>query len=148
MKPWQKKKDIKNSINRLDEMDDDSDASSTDRRRDTKRGAAPQSDAPVAELEDFVKVTIPRRRLARWCNEPYFEKAVVDSFVRLFLGEDDQGEKVYRLCQIVDVKKGEKTYKFPTANRREIPVRWFCSSCASFCEGFEANTLFFSTDFH
>lgn len=121
MKPWQQKKQ-KSTSDRLDEALD-SDDDSTDRRKSRDSGtAAPQSDAPVAELEDFAKVTIPRRRLARWCNEPFFAKAVIDSYVRLFLGEDDNGEKVYRLCQIVDVSKGEKTYKFPTANRREVPV--------------------------
>jgi len=79
---------------------------------------------PVAEanLEDFRKVTIPRRRLARWCNEPYFEAAVLECFVRLFIGEDDNGEKVYRLCEIVDVKDGVKTYKFPVANQNDKPV--------------------------
>ena len=35
---------------------------------------------------------------------------------------NDNGEKVYRLCQIIEVNKGDKTYKFPTSNRREVPV--------------------------
>lgn len=119
-KPWQQKK-TKSTVSRLDQMDE-SDEESTDDRRGPKEGGVPQVEAPAAELEDFAKVTIPRRRLARWCNEPFFMQAVKDSFVRLFLGEDDNGEKVYRLCQIIDVTKGDKTYKFPTANRRDIPV--------------------------
>ena len=120
VKPWQQKQKAKSSVSRLDQMSDSDD--SVGGRNDRNDSAAPQSEAPKAELEDFSKVTIPRRRLARWCNEPYFKKAVIESFVRLFLGEDDNGEKVYRLCQIVDVVKGEKTYNFPTANRRDIPV--------------------------
>jgi RNA polymerase-associated protein RTF1 len=117
-KPWQQKK-TKSTVSRLDQMDTDE---SADEGKGQKDPAAASKEAPPAELEDFAKVTIPRRRLARWCNEPFFVQAVQDSFVRLFLGEDDQGEKVYRLCQIVDVTKGEKTYKFPTANRREKPI--------------------------
>jgi RNA polymerase-associated protein RTF1 len=123
-KPWQQKKKQRSTISRLDQMDDDSDASSASERLAAKDDAlASQKAAPPAELEDFVKVNIPRRRLARWCNEPFFEQAVLDSFVRLFLGDDENGEKAYRLCQIIEVKKGEKTYNFPTLNRREKPVR-------------------------
>lgn len=121
VKPWQQKKS-KSTVSRLDQMDE-SDDESMDGRKDRKESGVAQSEAPKAELEDFAKVTIPRRRLARWCNEPFFAQAVEHSFVRLFLGEDDNGEKAYRLCQIIDVIKGEKTYKFPTANRRETPVR-------------------------
>ena len=60
--------------------------------------------------------------LARWCNEPFFKAAVLECFVRLFIGEDDNGEKVYRLCEIVDVNIGQITYKFPVANKNEKPV--------------------------
>lgn len=121
-KPWQQKKKQRSTISRLDQMDE-SDASSTSERLEVKRDTTvAQKAAPPAELEDLTKVTVPRRRLSRWCKEPFFEQAVIDSFVRLFLGEDENGEKVYRLCQVVDVKVGEKTYNFPTANRREKPV--------------------------
>jgi len=123
LKPWQQKKANKSSVSRLDQMDE-SDDESTGMRQKSKAeaGAALGTVIPPAEKEDFAKVTIPRRRLARWVNEPFFEQAVIDSYVRLFLGEDENGEKAYRLCQIVNVKKGQKLYNFPTANRREIPV--------------------------
>lgn len=127
LKPWQQKKKQRSTISRLDQMDVDSDASSVSERvAATDEAPVSQKAAPPAELEDFIKVTVPRRRLARWCNEPFFEQAVKESFVRLFLGEDDYGEKAYRLCQIVAVKDGEKSYNFPTANRREKPVSLFC----------------------
>jgi len=77
---------------------------------------------PEGNLEDYRKVTIPRRRLARWCNEPFFQAAVLECFVKIFIGDDDNGEKVYRLCEIVDVKEGPKTYKFPVANKNDKPV--------------------------
>ena len=117
LKPWQQKKS-KARVSQLDQMDDSDD--SVDQTGG--KAGVPQKEAPPAELEDLKKVTIPRRRLARWVNEPFFEQAVQDCFVRLFLGEDESGEKVYRLSEVVEVTKGEKTYNFPTANRRDKPV--------------------------
>lgn len=82
-----------------------------------------------ADLEDYLKITLPRRRLARWCKEPFFKKAVMESFVRLLIGDHD-GKKCYRLCQIVDIKKGKKSYNFPPANPQEKPVS---IQLSSFC---------------
>jgi RNA polymerase-associated protein RTF1 len=76
-----------------------------------------------ADLDEYRLVTIPRRRLARWCNEPYFEKAVMDFYVRLAIGRDQRTQKpCYRLCKIVGVKSSTQ-YQFPqTANSNEKPV--------------------------
>ena len=74
-----------------------------------------------ATVEDYAKITIPRRRLARWCNEPFFKDAVMNCFVRLSVGEH-QGKKMYRFCKIVGVSKGKKEYRFPPSNPREKPV--------------------------
>ena len=64
-----------------------------------------------------MKICIPRRRLATWCNEPYFLEAVVNSFVRVSIGQDKVTKKAcYRLCQIVDVLSFPKDYKFPQQN--------------------------------
>lgn len=126
LKPWQKKKTTRQStVSRLDrddgsdmDIDEDEDEKPKERRQvDATRAAA------NASLEDFMKVTIPRRRLARWCNEPFFKAAVLECFVRLFIGEDENGEKVYRLCEIVDVKEEGKTYKFPLANKDDKPIK-------------------------
>ena len=78
----------------------------------------------AAELEDYIRVTLPRRRLARWCHEPYFDRAVIGCFVRLFIGESEDGKKCYRLCEIVDVDKSKSEYKFPVASSKEKPVRF------------------------
>ena len=135
LKPWQKKAKAaekfarSSSISRLDRNDDDSDMDidDDDEKLDTKKGALTKTEPGTvgfvdAGLEDFLKVTIPRRRLARWCNEPFFDAAVLECFVRLFIGEDDKGEKVYRLCEIVDVKVDKRSYKFPLMNSNEAPI--------------------------
>ena len=57
-----------------------------------------------AQLEDYIKVWIPRRRLIRWCQEPYFEKAVTNFYVRIGIGRDAKTQKsCYRLCKILEV---------------------------------------------
>lgn len=128
LKPWQKKQAAKSTVSRLDqgdgsdmEIDEDDDEAAGKSKRRPRTSSAGGTDAD-AGLEDFLKVTIPRRRLARWCNEPFFQAAVLECYVRLFIGEDDKENKVYRLCEIVDVKTDKKTYKFPTVNRDEKPV--------------------------
>jgi RNA polymerase-associated protein RTF1 len=139
IKPWQQKqkeratrganvRQVKGEDD--DEEDDDDDDMDVDeddkvgRKASGSRSVPDRSSAPEAEagLAEFLKVTIPRRRLARWCNEPFFNAAVLECFVRLFIGEDDSGEKVYRLCEIVDVKTSPKSYKMPPANKVEKPV--------------------------
>jgi RNA polymerase-associated protein RTF1 len=134
LKPWQKKAKAaeklarSSSISRLDrDGDSDMDIDDDDEKGDAKKAARTKSEPGIvgfadAGLEDFLKVTIPRRRLARWCNEPFFDAAVLECFVRLFIGEDDQGEKVYRLCEIVDVKVDKRSYKFPLMNKNDTPI--------------------------
>jgi RNA polymerase-associated protein RTF1 len=116
--PWQEKKA---TSSRLDQGDSDEEPVEKSKR---KSKPAADSGAPVVEanLEDFIKVTVPRRRLARWCNEPFFQASVLECFVRLFIGEDEKGDKCYRLCEIIDVNVGVKTYMFPVANKKEKPI--------------------------
>lgn len=138
LKPWQQKQkeratrganvpQVKGEDDGEDEDDDDMDVDEDDgarRKVSGSRSVPDRSSTPEAEagLAEFLKVTIPRRRLARWCNEPFFNAAVLECFVRLFIGEDDSGAKVYRLCEIVDVKTSPKSYKMPPANKVEKPV--------------------------
>ena len=103
----------------MDIDDDDNEKVGTKSRARASGGAAVS--ATDAGLEDFLKITIPRRRLTQWCNEPFFDAAVLECFVRLFIGEDSNGEKVYRLCEIVDVKVDKRSYKFPVTEKNEKP---------------------------
>jgi RNA polymerase-associated protein RTF1 len=134
LKPWQQKKtrsarEPASRAEKEEESDDDMDIDDDElpnhqqqKKSRKKAGGAVQPREEVeATREDFLKCTIPRRRLARWCNEPFFEAAVLECFVRLFIGED-KGEKCYRLCEIVEVKHGE-TYMFPVTDpKKDKPV--------------------------
>jgi RNA polymerase-associated protein RTF1 len=116
-KPWQDSKGKKKATSDDDmEVDDDEEEDDKDDKVNDANAAT------EAALADFQKITIPRRRLDRWCNEPYFKDAVLNCYVRMFIGEDDQGEKQYRLCEIVDVMMGKKTYKFPRSETNATPT--------------------------
>jgi RNA polymerase-associated protein RTF1 len=124
LKPWQKKaqeaKSKKKTKSQLDEYEDEDD--------DAVMEEAPKTGSKFvkpAELEDYMLVTISRARLAKWCNEPYFEKAVMKGFVKLFVGENEEGKRCYRLCRIVSVDKSKQPYSLPkakNASRKEKPI--------------------------
>ena len=102
-------------------MVDDDDASDDD--GGTGKAAA------EAGLEDYQKVTLPRRRLARWCHEPFFKRAVINCYVKLFIGTNESNKRCYRLCKIVGVSSSEEgSYQIPMAKsnaKKERPVSCF-----------------------
>jgi RNA polymerase-associated protein RTF1 len=105
-----------------DDGESDDDRMAKTRQRDSSGGGGGGGAVVEATLEDYIQITLPRRRLARWCHEPFFNQAVIGCFARVFIGPDKAtGEKMYRLCEIVDVTKGKKEYKFP-AVPNEKPV--------------------------
>ena len=122
-KPWLQKRKT-----RLQREASESEESSDDDGEGAaggKRGIAEErgEDFVEAGLEDYIKVTIPRRRLARWCNEPFFEDAVQNMYVRISVGRDSKKMKqCYRLCKIVGVDKQAAEYKFPLI-KNDKPVR-------------------------
>jgi len=92
-----------------------------------------------AVLEDYQKLTVPRRRLMRWCHEPFFERAVRDFYVRLGIGRDHKTQKAcYRLCRITGVvdkseygfprTEGQKPVSASSASDGVFPV---CAALAS-----------------
>ena len=122
MKPWQKEALEKRTSSRLRQVG----ASDDEDENDMKEGA--QDAAPVvgrvlveADLEDYQKITLPRRRIGRWCNEPYFAEAVMNCFVKLFIGENEHGKRCYRLCKIVGVKSSSNPYQLPPV-KNQTPV--------------------------
>lgn len=137
LKPWQKKKEKsatkttrrapKTTAGSSDEdpmeMDGEEDGTPTLAAGGGADGAGSRGTPEVeADLADYQKVTIPRRRLAQWCNEPFFENAVQGCYVRLGIGESDDGKKLYRLCEVIHVGVGKSMYTFPPLNRKEKPV--------------------------
>lgn len=125
LKPWQqkdKKKQLSESSDDElvgDEVDQQTPTGSTKRRTEDL----------VAELEDYVKVMVPRRKLILWCNEPFFEKAVKNFYVRLGIGRDKVTQKpCYRLCKITGVvSKNEYSFS-PVENQKQVSIRFIAAN--------------------
>jgi hypothetical protein len=94
------------------------------------KGGSRKAGAPgrfvEADLESYQKITLPRRRLGRWCNEPFFEEAVHDCYVKLFIGINEEGKRCYRLCRIINVMTEKVKYNLPQV-KNEKPVSLRCS---------------------
>lgn len=123
LKPWQKKaaETRKSRLDQVEESDEEMEQADDDNYKKTTEDT--QRVVQEAELEDYLKITVSRRKLGRWCNEPYFKKAVVGCFAKLFIGENEQGKRCYRLCRIVDVEPAPKgSYSLP-AVKKEMAVR-------------------------
>mmetsp|Transcript_3977 Transcript_3977/g.8512 ORF Transcript_3977/g.8512 Transcript_3977/m.8512 type:complete len:659 (-) Transcript_3977:296-2272(-) len=118
-----KRKSKTNVFGSEDEDDDDDDSMGSDDdslgsyggRRGGRRGGRgrgygdeeeSEADAQLrktpVELPDVLSMQLTRSVLAKWALEPYFEQAVKNSFVRLYLGSSAHG-RTYRLCQVIGV---------------------------------------------
>ena len=108
--PWQKKQ--KASKKPVPESSDDDASMGVD--DDDERQGRKRTEDVEADLEDYKKVSTPRRRLGRWCHEPWFEKAVMNHYVRLSVGRDNKTQKAcYRFCKIEGVViKNEYTFTY------------------------------------
>jgi RNA polymerase-associated protein RTF1 len=115
IKPWQQTARKTTQLERESSEDE-----SFDERRGKEPGRKRAEDIP-ADLQDFSLVTIPRRRLIRWCNEPFFEDAIKQCYVRLGIGRDSKTQKAcYRLCKVIGVES-KKEYSFPP-ELNQMPV--------------------------
>jgi RNA polymerase-associated protein RTF1 len=117
LKPWQQKG---KKASQLQSSDDESVGveKKEDKPKDTSERRTEDAEA---DLEDYIKVSIPRRRLIRWCNEPFFEDAIKNCYVRLGIGRDNKTQKAcYRLCKIVGIET-KSEYSFP-ADDKQKPV--------------------------
>jgi len=136
LKPWQKaaketaskrqkRSTAKSQLDQYEEEeedDDDLDDVVAESGRRVSKQKEPKVEVP-ADLDDFLKVTLSRGRLGIWCSEPFFEEAVVGSYVKLFIGVDENSKKCYRLCRIVGVTTASKPYDLPNADRNAKPIR-------------------------
>ena len=110
------------SSSRLDQVGDSDDED--DIKEENEEVAAIEAGRALveADLEDYQKITLPRRRLGRWCNEPYFKEAVMNCYVKLFIGENDQGKRCYRLCKIIGVGTTKPYLLPPVKNQKPVCI--------------------------
>lgn len=121
LKPWQKQASQRRTSSRLDQALSDDEDEDDIKEENEEVAALGEGRAIVeADLDDYQKITLPRRRLGRWCNEPYFKEAVLNCYVKLFIGENDIGKRCYRLCKIVDIKSSKNYQLPPVKNQKPV----------------------------
>jgi hypothetical protein len=91
--------------------------------KDSSKGYILESSVPfaaddkdAAEYADYLKIFLRREELARVIREPFFEDFVTGCFVKYSMPSRPGASPIYRACQIVDVTRTEKVYKFSSAN--------------------------------
>jgi len=69
-------------------------------------------EAEMAAVEDYQRIQTRRIYMEKWVAEPFFESAVVGTFVRLVVGETpDKSTAVYRMCEVVAIEYNQRQYK-------------------------------------
>ncbi|KAI8915602.1 hypothetical protein EDD86DRAFT_196423, partial [Gorgonomyces haynaldii] len=70
----------------------------------------PEEVIPVT-FEDIKTLVITGDELENWCHRDNFDSTVKGAFVRLSVGKSGD-QRIYRLCQIVEVVEYHRTYRF------------------------------------
>ncbi|KAL0491281.1 RNA polymerase-associated protein RTF1 [Acrasis kona] len=107
----QKIKPVANSLSGSDMLDVDADRN---RRKITKTSSESTAKQAAVNItaQQLQKIVVRRSQLEKWFNEPYFEKIVAHCFVRVLVGTDQTGRKVYKLAQVAGLAKSKNPYKF------------------------------------
>jgi hypothetical protein len=95
-----------------DHLEDD------DAKLDIEAEAANKVDTSApAELIDYWRIQTRRRFIESILKEPYFKTALEGTFVRIVVGALDNGEKVYRMCEIKDVTSNANKVYLPDSKQ-------------------------------
>jgi hypothetical protein len=54
------------------------------------------------------RVRLSRNKLEKWCHLPFFPKVVTGCFVRIGIGQNNEGRPIYRVGEILEVVEGPK----------------------------------------
>ncbi|CAG8506958.1 900_t:CDS:10 [Ambispora leptoticha] len=76
-----------------------------------KAQSSPKFTGDELKFEDLKSIQITRRQIEKWMFVPIFEKTVIGCFVRLHIGMKENGTQIYRVCEIMDVRKHHRSYK-------------------------------------
>lgn len=103
-----------------DNSDDDNDDNITRKDQNKKRESSnitsneekEVDNSPLAELVDYQRIQTRRLFIEQWISEPFFDNVVKGSFVRLFVGVQDDVQ-IYRMCEVLDVLPYKRSYRLP-----------------------------------
>ncbi|KAL8292609.1 hypothetical protein RQP46_001221 [Phenoliferia psychrophenolica] len=83
--------------------EEDGEVDRYDKKSSSSKKAAQKGQQDVAGPELLKSVTVTRSKLAEFCAAPWFESWVKGAWVRYLIGQDDEGQPRYRLCQVEGV---------------------------------------------
>lgn len=66
----------------------------------------------LADLTDYQRIQTRRIFIDKWISEPFFDGVVIGSFVRLFIGLQNDVQ-IYRMCEVTDVVPYKRPYRLP-----------------------------------
>jgi RNA polymerase-associated protein RTF1 len=66
----------------------------------------------LADLTDYQRIQTRRMFIDKWISEPFFDGVVIGSFVRLFVGLQNEIQ-IYRMCEVTDVVPYKRPYRLP-----------------------------------
>ncbi|KAJ7918134.1 hypothetical protein B0H13DRAFT_1993489 [Mycena leptocephala] len=81
----------------------------TSKSKSHKDNAEVESELPLT-LEHLQKIALTRDTLAKHSASPWFEKIVTGGWVRYLIGQEE-GRRIYRVCQIIGFSPAAKPYK-------------------------------------
>ena len=68
-------------------------------------------DSPEAVYEDYLRLQTRRFVMLNLINEPYFDKIIQNTFVRIFIGKNN-GIDMYMMAEVIGVIHSSRSYKF------------------------------------
>jgi len=81
------------------------DGSSDNRELESRR----KKSTPIHTRDQLKSMILSRFRMEKWCHSPFFADVAKGAFVRINIGQNN-GEPVYRVCEIRDVVETGKIY--------------------------------------
>jgi RNA polymerase-associated protein RTF1 len=93
-----------------EEENEEVEESEPDERKEKKKAEIEVDDSPEGTYQDYLKLQLRRYYITKWLSEPFFEEAILHTFVRVW-SESKNGIDAYVMAEIVSVKDGFRTYK-------------------------------------
>ncbi|CAG8574294.1 11100_t:CDS:2 [Paraglomus brasilianum] len=96
---------------KLSEDHDEGEFGDDEMEQDEPRYSRKTDDDTPADYDDLLKIVLTRRQIEKWLFAPYFNKTAIGCYARVYLGTNDSGEQIYRLCEVIGVVPFSSTYK-------------------------------------
>lgn len=102
-----------------DEEEEDGQISKYEEQEEKERKLYDRYDKPKtdkdpeepATLEALERCRVSRDMIARYCMAPWFEEFLKGAWVRFLIGNEEDGQAVYRICEVTGIGQAPRPYK-------------------------------------